>query len=531
MEYIVKIISDVLATLYQTAGASLLLAALFMCVYMLGRKQGAGPVVRAWIRQFRTSEWFRRHFFLVFYVSMVLFRTLLCRNIWGNPLDHVLGIWSLHSNGELYTENFENLILFLPLIVLLFWAREEKEHLKEKSIQDILILSFKISFLFSLGIETCQLFFKLGTFQLTDLFFNTLGGILGGIWYWGFDRTRRKVENAIRRFGGWDVTPWKSMDEETKTDRTYSMSENPSMDRSVSEAMGETMTPGAREETKERMDARYRAIERLIRDAGKKMVKARPSESMIHQKEGLANFCTDYDTEIQRFLIRGFSEILPGAAFFGEEDTEGNAGADAEGEFTFYIDPIDGTTNFMFDYHHSCISVGLAHKDQMIAGFVYHPYINEMYVAIRGKGSYLNGKRLYLSDKSVTEGIVEFGCARYNEAGIDWLFRVVKEMFQNSLSIRCGGSAALGLCRAASGSNTVYLELKLQPYDYAAASVILEEAGGVITQIDGSPITFHEGCSIIGGTPKAWKESREAFERLKEMPPETESNEKIKLNK
>lgn len=122
MEYVVKIIADVLAALYQTAGASLLLAALVMCVYMLGRKQGAGPVVRAWIRQFRTSGWFRKHFFLVFYVSMMLFRTLLCRTIWGNPLDHVLGIWSLHNNGELYTENFENLILFLPFIVLLFWG-------------------------------------------------------------------------------------------------------------------------------------------------------------------------------------------------------------------------------------------------------------------------------------------------------------------------------------------------------------------------------------------------------------------------
>ena len=63
MEYVVKIIADVLAALYQTAGASLLLAALVMCVYMLGRKQGAGPVVRAWIRQFRTSGWFRKHFF------------------------------------------------------------------------------------------------------------------------------------------------------------------------------------------------------------------------------------------------------------------------------------------------------------------------------------------------------------------------------------------------------------------------------------------------------------------------------------
>ena len=170
----------------------------------------------------------------------------------------------------------------------------------------------------------------------------------------------------------------------------------------------------------------------------------------------------------------------------------------------------------MFDYHHSCISVGLAHGEQMIAGFVYHPYVDDMYVAVRGHGSYLNGKRLQMADKPVEEGIVEFGCARYNEAGIDWLFRVVKEMFQNSLSIRCGGSAALGLCRGASGSNTVYLELKLQPYDYAAASVILEEAGGRITQIDGSPITLHEGCSIIGGTPAAWQESKDAFEKLKE---------------
>lgn len=457
MEYVVKIIADVLAALYQTAGASLLLAALVMCVYMLGRKQGAGPVVRAWIRQFRTSGWFRKHFFLVFYVSMMLFRTLLCRTIWGNPLDHVLGIWSLHNNGELYTENFENLILFLPFIVLLFWAQEERDHYKEKSIQDVLILSFKISFLFSLGIEFCQLFFKLGTFQLADLFFNTVGGLLGGIWYWGFDRSRRKIESAIRRFGGWDVTPWRSADEEQKSSGTYAMTENPSMDRSVSEAMGENATPEIKEDPKERMDSRYRAIERLIREAGKKMVKARPSDAMIHQKEGLA------------------------------------------------------------------------HKDQMIAGFVYHPYINDMYIAIRGKGSYLNGKRIQLADKSVTEGIVEFGCARYNEAGIDWLFRVVKDMFQNSLSIRCGGSAALGLCRAASGSNTVYLELKLQPYDYAAASVILEEAGGVITQIDGSPITLHEGCSIIGGTPKAWKESKEAFERLRDS--SAEGTTKVKLNK
>lgn len=507
MKYFVNVIVDVLSVIYQTAGASCLLAVLIMCVYMLGRKQGVGPVARAWVYQFRQSSWFRRHFFLIFYTCMMLFRTILCRSVWGNPLENVLGIWGLHHDGKIYTENFENLILFMPFIILLFWAREEKDHTKDKRIQEVLLNSFEISFCFSLAIETCQLFLKIGTFQLTDLFFNALGGMIGGIFYWGFERTR--IVACVKKIGGWDVIPWKSVVQEN-----IGVENDPESAGSVEGSIPEeAIMPETSPEP------RYAAIEKLVREAGKKMLNARPKEENIHKKEGLANFCTDYDTTIQRFLIEGLGEILPGAAFFGEEDTEGNAGAEAEGEFTFYIDPIDGTTNFMFDYHHSCVSVGLAHGDEMIAGFVYHPYVDDMYVAVKGHGSYLNGKRLHVADKPVEEGIVEFGCARYNEAGIDWLFRVVKEMFQNSLSIRCGGSAALGLCRGASGSNTVYLELKLQPYDYAAASVILEEAGGKITQIDGSPITLHEGCSIIGGTPAAWQESKDAFAKLKEKEP------------
>lgn len=509
MKYFVNVIVDVLAAVYQTAGAAFLLAVLVMCVYMLGRKQGVGPVARAWIWQFRESSWFRRHFFLVFYTGMLLFRTLLCRSVWGNPLENVLGIWGLYNNGELYTENFENLILFMPFIILLFWAREEKEHTKEKRIQEVLLNSFEISFCFSLGIEISQLFLKIGTFQLTDLFFNTLGGMLGGAIYWGFERTRNWIVARVKKIGGWDVIPWKSMTQQevhaAKGEETEAECESP--EGSIPD---EVIVP------EQSPEPRYAAIEKLVREAGQKIQKARLDKADVHQKEGEANFCTEYDMAIQRFLIQGLQEILPGAAFYGEEDTEGNAGADAEGEFTFYIDPIDGTTNFMFDCRHSCVSVGLAHREQMIAGFVYDPYTDQMYEAVRGHGSYLNGRRIRIKDRSIEEGIVEFGCARYNAEGIDWMFRVVKEMFQNSLAIRCGGSAALGLCGGAAGKNTVYVELKLQPYDYAAASVILEEAGGRITQIDGSPITLHEGCSIIGGTPAAWQQSKDLFAELKE---------------
>ncbi len=273
-------------------------------------------------------------------------------------------------------------------------------------------------------------------------------------------------------------------------------------------------------------DIDYQAIEAVVRKAGEKLRNAKLSKETIHKKEklrnaklsketihkkeGLANFCTDFDTEIQRFLIRELSAILPGAVFFGEEDTEGNQGAGASGEYTFYIDPIDGTTNFMFDYHFSCISVGLAHHGKIEAGFVYDPYMDEMYMGIRGKGSTLNGQRLQMENISVTEGIAAFGCARYNEDvydpymdemymgirgkgstlngqrlqmenisvtegiaafgcarynedKIDILFQTVQELYMRSLCIRSGGSAALDLCRIASGRNAVYLEMKLNP--------------------------------------------------------------------
>ena len=97
MEYLIQIIGNVLAALYQAGGASLVIAVLFMSAYMRARKTGVGPVVQGWIQEFRTNTLFRRQFFLVFYICMMLFRTLFCRSIWGNPLDNVLGVWGFHK--------------------------------------------------------------------------------------------------------------------------------------------------------------------------------------------------------------------------------------------------------------------------------------------------------------------------------------------------------------------------------------------------------------------------------------------------
>lgn len=251
-------------------------------------------------------------------------------------------------------------------------------------------------------------------------------------------------------------------------------------------------------------------IESVIREAGLLLLYAHPTKRDIHQKQGLANFVTDYDVKIQKYLMAEFSAIIPDAAFYGEEDADGNRKNVSDG-YTFFIDPIDGTTNFMFDYQNSCVSVGLAEAGKIIAGWVYNPYMDQMWSAVKGGGAYLNNRQLKIWNKGLANGICAFGCARYNEG--DGIFDILPELFSRSLSIRNGGSAAIDLCRIASGSNVGYIEMLLQPYDYAAAGLIIEEAGGVIEQTDGSPVTLDRGCSIIAGTLKAVKEIRKLIKK------------------
>ncbi len=239
-------------------------------------------------------------------------------------------------------------------------------------------------------------------------------------------------------------------------------------------------------------------LEEIVRHAGEMMLGG-PGE--VFDKAGPANFVTDMDLKIQKYIISELSSLYPECHFFGEEDTASND-RKSEGR-CFYIDPIDGTTNYIFGYGHSCVSVGEAVNGEMVSAFVYNPFMRDMYKAAKGKGAFLNGRALRVADRGLEEGIVAFGCARYNEDDTDALFDIAKELYLRSLSIRNGGSAALDLVRVASGANVAYIELKLQPYDYAAASLIIEEAGAVITQTNGSPISLTSPCPILAGTPKA----------------------------
>lgn len=194
IEIMKKILTNVLTALYQPFGFSLIMAVLFLFFYMYAREEGVKTLMIRWIKEWKGNSRFRNLFLLSFYVALLLFRTLLNRDMWKNPVSDVIGIWGLHNeNGELTTEVIENLLLFVPVTILLFWSFREKFLGKKVRFFQTVWQSVKITFLFSLGIEFSQLLFRLGTFQLSDLFYNTAGGLAGGLIYWAVYRIKNGV--------------------------------------------------------------------------------------------------------------------------------------------------------------------------------------------------------------------------------------------------------------------------------------------------------------------------------------------------
>lgn len=198
-----KIFYSVLLALYQPFWNAILLAFLVMFLYLYAKEHEwkknnlLRNIFATWWETFKISSNFRRTFLLAFYTAMILLKTVLNRAIWLDPLEKILGGWGLYENGQFTTESIENFILFVPFSSLLLWAFQ-KELLGEskkiwfgKTVWQVT----KIVAVFSFMIEFAQLLFHLGTFQISDLTYNTLGGAVGGvIYYVGYIIISRKKQ-------------------------------------------------------------------------------------------------------------------------------------------------------------------------------------------------------------------------------------------------------------------------------------------------------------------------------------------------
>ena len=219
----------------------------------------------------------------------------------------------------------------------------------------------------------------------------------------------------------------------------------------------------------------------------------------IENKDGIGNIVTKYDKLVQEKLNKELLKIVPNASFMGEEDENKKL---IDNEYLFIVDPIDGTINFSRDMKVSAISVALLKNNEPVIGVCYNPYSNEMYSAIKGKGAYLNNKSIRVSNKTLKEGIVLCGSAPYYSDLREKTIKIQNKFFKVASDYRRFGAAVLDICYIASGKAEVFFELKLMPWDFAAASLILKEAGGKITTIDGNTIQYKKPTSIFASNNK-----------------------------
>ncbi|MBQ9781572.1 MAG: inositol monophosphatase [Clostridia bacterium] len=226
------------------------------------------------------------------------------------------------------------------------------------------------------------------------------------------------------------------------------------------------------------------------------------------EKQGEVNYVTEYDEKVQAFLIEEIKKAYPRATFIAEE--KDNDSSAFNSELCFIIDPIDGTANFIRDYKTSSISIGVFSKGVGIFGAILNPYLNELFTAEKGKGAYLNGEKITVSNRDFEKTVFAFGSSPYYKKELgEKTFDTAKKLFFACEDIRRSGSAALDFCNVACGRIDLFFECRLSPWDFGAGSIILTEAGGIITDMDGNDLDFCSPQSILCGNPKTHKKALE----------------------
>jgi len=219
-------------------------------------------------------------------------------------------------------------------------------------------------------------------------------------------------------------------------------------------------------------------------------------ENLQVSLKGPANFVTMADKRAEEMLYTDLNKARPGYGFIGEE------GGSREGQdktHTWIVDPLDGTTNFLHGIPHFAISVGLQREGTIIAGVIYNPANDELYMAERGKGAFLNDQRLRVAGRrKLGECVIACGLPHMGRGDLE-LSRLELTAIQARVAgLRRFGAAALDLAFVAAGRFDGYWERDLQPWDMAAGQIIVREAGGTISGIAGNDDPLRTGNVICG---------------------------------
>ena len=209
----------------------------------------------------------------------------------------------------------------------------------------------------------------------------------------------------------------------------------------------------------------------LIRLSSKKI-------KSFKSKGEISNLVTQTDIEADKLISSKIKETFPEHNIVSEELGSNNLHSD----YTWYIDPIDGTNNFVHNYPSFAVSIGIFYKDNPFAGVVYDIPNNEKYYALKNQGSFCNDSQISVSKtKQFKEGLFVTGFIPYDEKYIDKNLQIIKNINLNSHGVRRLGAASLDMCHVAKGVLEGFWEYNLQPWDTAAGNIIVTEAGGTVS--------------------------------------------------
>jgi myo-inositol-1(or 4)-monophosphatase len=222
----------------------------------------------------------------------------------------------------------------------------------------------------------------------------------------------------------------------------------------------------------------------LVRDFGE-------IEQLQVSVKGPGNFVTAADHRSEEVIFRELSKARPGYGFLMEERGRVDG---PDKSHRWIVDPLDGTTNFLHGIPLFCVAIALEREGELVCGLVYNPVLDELYTAERGQGAFVNNRRLRVAArKSLADCVVSVGIPHRGRGDHPKFLDECKALMEQVSGIRRTGSAAIDLAWVASGRFDAYFERNLQPWDIAAGMLLVREAGGFVTEIDGGQRPLETG--------------------------------------
>ena len=252
---------------------------------------------------------------------------------------------------------------------------------------------------------------------------------------------------------------------------------------------------------------------RAARKAGSIINRAALSSGGLQVRAKRANdFVTEVDRAAEAAIIEIVQKSYPDHAILGEESGEIRGAPDGgASEYRWIIDPLDGTTNFIHAFPQYAVSIGVEQRGALAHAVVYDPVRNELFTASKGRGAFLNDRRIRVSKcLKLQDALVGTGFPFKEMSRADLYLRQLRALMEKSSGVRRAGAAALDLAYVACGRLDAFWELGLSPWDMAAGALLIQEAGGLVTGVTGEQ-DFLQSGDVIAATPKVFTEMLEAL--------------------